>query len=74
MIGTDPTSGKCVVIAASRAAAERGSFVAASNIWFSPDEVATLIALDERAKKIAAVKAAFPGAETTEVRHVDNVD
>jgi hypothetical protein len=31
--------------------------------WFSPDEIATLIALDGRAKKIAAVKAVFPGAE-----------
>jgi len=32
-------------------------------IWFSPDEVAALIALDKRAQKIAAVKAVFPGAE-----------
>jgi hypothetical protein len=29
-------------------------------LWFSPDEIATLVALDERAKKIADVKAAFP--------------
>jgi len=36
-------------------------------IWFSPDEVATLIAMDERAQKIAAVKASFPGAEIINV-------
>jgi hypothetical protein len=29
----------------------------------SPDEIATLIALDERARKVADVKAVFPGAE-----------
>lgn len=40
-------------------------------LWFSPDEVATVIALDLRAKKVADIKRAFPGAEIADVRDAD---
>jgi hypothetical protein len=40
-------------------------------IWFSPDEVATIVALDARAKKIVAVKAVFPGAEIVNCNRTD---
>lgn len=68
MVGRDPKTKTEIVIAQTPAAAayarENGYQFA---LFFSPDEIATLIALDERAKKIAAVKAAFPGAEITNV-------
>jgi hypothetical protein len=31
--------------------------------WFSPDEIATIIAMDARFKALADVKRVFPGAE-----------
>jgi hypothetical protein len=35
--------------------------------WFSPDEVATIIAMDERFRALANVKRVFPGAEINQV-------
>lgn len=68
MIGRCPTTKTAIVITASPAAAERAR---ANGLrfakCFTPDEIATLIGLDERARKIAAVKAAFPGAEISNV-------
>lgn len=64
MIGMCPTTKQQVIIAATPAAAEHaraGCYRFAK--WISPDEVATLIGLDERAKKIGDVKAFFPRAE-----------
>jgi hypothetical protein len=57
-----PETGLTTAISSTPAARERANIVVHGNdvLWFSPDEVATLIALDERAKKIAAVKSAFP--------------
>jgi hypothetical protein len=62
-----------IIIASTPAAAEH----ARQNghrfaTWLSPDEIAALMALDERAKKIAACKAAFPGAEIASIK-VDDV-
>jgi hypothetical protein len=31
--------------------------------WFSPDEIAAIIEMDERFKALAEVKRVFPGAE-----------
>jgi hypothetical protein len=65
MVGRDPETGLTIAISSTPAARERANIVLQGNdaLWFSPDEIATLVALDERAKKIADVKAAFPGAE-----------
>jgi hypothetical protein len=63
MVGRDPDTKLEIIIAASPAAAARGREEHRFAKSFTPDEIARLIALDERAKKIAAVKAAFPGAE-----------
>ncbi|MCK1671074.1 hypothetical protein [Bradyrhizobium sp. 150] len=75
MIGRDPATNTEIIIASVPAAAERareqGHRFAK---WFSPDEIATIIGLDARAKKIAAVKAAFPGAEITGVTGDDDAD
>ena len=67
MIGTDAQSGTMIIIAATPAAGEFARQQHPLAKWFSPDEVATLIAMDERAQKIAAVKASFPGAEIINV-------
>jgi hypothetical protein len=40
--------------------------------WFSPDEVAAIIEMDARFKKIAEAKSVFPGVEIVTVR--DEVD
>jgi hypothetical protein len=75
MIGRDPATNTEIIIASVPAAAERareqGHRFAK---WFSPDEIATIIGLDARAKKIADVKAAFPGAEIMGVTGDDDVD
>lgn len=64
MIGRDAKSGTEIVITASPAAAKRARETGhAFAKWFTPDEIAALIGIDVRAKKIAEVKAAFPGAE-----------
>ena len=57
------------LIVANPEAAERAGQAHRFAKWLSPDEIATLIALDERAKKIAAVKAVFPGAEIVGSSH-----
>jgi hypothetical protein len=51
------------LIGANPEAAERAGQAHRFAKWLSPDEIATLIALDDRAMKIADVKAVFPGAE-----------
>jgi hypothetical protein len=56
-----------IIIAATPAAGKRARELHRFAKCFTPDEIAMIIALDERAKKIAAVKAAFPGAEITGV-------
>lgn len=75
MIGRDEKTRTAIIIASVPAAAERareqGHRFAK---WFSPDEIAALIGLDARAKKIADVKAFFPGAEIIGVRRDDDVD
>lgn len=64
MIGTDVRSGFRIAIGRSPLLAKRTD----GAVWFSPDEIATMIALNDRLNKIAQVKAAFPGAEIGEVR------
>jgi hypothetical protein len=75
MIGRDPDTGAEIIIASVPAAAERareqGHRFAK---WFSPDEIATIIGLDARAKKIADVKAFFPGAEIIGVTRDGDAD
>jgi hypothetical protein len=74
MVGRDPDSKLEIIIAASPAAAARGREVHRFAKSFTPDEVARLIALDERAKKITAVKAVFPGAEIVGVTSLEPSD
>jgi hypothetical protein len=63
MIGRDDATGLEIIIASTPAAGEHARKSDPFAKWFSPDEIATLIALDARAMKVVDVKAAFPGAE-----------
>ncbi|MGY3278155.1 hypothetical protein [Bradyrhizobium sp. S3.7.6] len=76
MVGADPKTGKRIIIASSKAAGERARAQAGKRFaaWFSPDEIATMIAHDEAKQKIAAVKDAFPGAEILGVTNADDAD
>lgn len=75
MIGRDPASRLEIIIAATPAAAEYARKTASRfGKAFSPDEIATIIALDARAQKIAAVKAVFPGAEIVGMKGGDDED
>lgn len=75
MIGRDPKTNTEIIITSSPAAAEYArEHGHRFGLWFSPDEIAVIIGLDARAKKIAAVKAAFPGAEITGVTGDDDAD
>lgn len=71
MVGRDAKTGLEIIIAATPAAGEHARAQGGHRFakWFSPDEIATIIALDARAMKIAEVKAAFPGAEIMEVNN-----
>jgi hypothetical protein len=69
MLGMDGRTGFRVAIGQQKAAAQRvrelhGDVVA----WFTPDEVAAIIANIEAFKPIAAIKRLFPGAEVLDVR------
>jgi hypothetical protein len=72
MVGRDPKTKTEIVIAETPAAAEHARQKHQFAIFFSPDEIASMVALDERAKKIAAVKVAFPGAEITNITTGDD--
>lgn len=63
-IGRDPQTGFTVAIGQQKAAADRvvelhGQPVA----WFSPDEIAALMAGIEAMKRVTAIKRVWPGAE-----------
>jgi hypothetical protein len=67
-IGRDPNSGMTIAVgpkpACERVRERHGDDVR----WFSPDEVAAMVAMEPRFRKIAEVKRRFPGAEITNVR------
>jgi hypothetical protein len=64
VVATGKTDFLTIAISATPAAGERARELHGEGVlWFSPDELATIVALDLRAKKVAAVKAMFPGAE-----------
>lgn len=67
-IGRDPDTGLKIAIGPPAIVTRVQEVHGAGVVCFSPDEIATIIALDARAKKIAAIKAAFPGAEMVDVR------
>jgi hypothetical protein len=75
MIGEHPPTKTQIIIASSPAAAKHAQANGYQFAkWFSPDEIATIIGLDARAKKIADVKAFFPGAEMIGVTHDGDAD
>lgn len=66
-IGRDPKSGLTVAIG-PKPCCERVNELYGNTVqWFSPDEVATLVAMDTRLKALAEVKRVFPGAQITRV-------
>jgi hypothetical protein len=66
-VGRDPKTGLTIAIG-ERSCCERvGELHGDAVQWFSPDEIATIIAMDARFKKIADVKRVFPGAEINNV-------
>lgn len=68
MVGRDPSSGTMIVIARSPAALQRAAALHPDAIAYSPDELAIFVDRNKLAQSIAAVKAAFPGAEIVKVK------
>jgi hypothetical protein len=62
-IGCEPKSGLTVAVGPKPCCDRLQELYGDSVQWFSPDEIATIIAMDARFKQLADVKRVFPGAE-----------
>lgn len=71
-IGRDSKSGMTIAIGEAPTQAALVQELHGPGVaWFSPDEIATMIALNDKLNKIAQVKARFPGAEISDVREIE---
>ena len=66
-IGRDPKSGLTIAVGPKPCCVRVHELFGGAVQWFSPDEVATIIAMDERFRALANVKRVFPGAEINQV-------
>ena len=66
-IGRDPKSGLTIALGPKSCCGRVHELFGNAVQWFSPDEVATIIAMDERFRALANVKRVFPGAEINQV-------